>query len=191
MRSSAAKLMCTSARAATTDDISRMRGRVRIWKYTAPEPETRNSPSPDSRQKASTAPRSADRRNADRHQAVEQLQARTAMPVLYFVGLLGLWILQFLLFRTRRKSTPVKTASVSRWGMLFQFLGYWVIFFPARTAWTDPIPAWRLVVAIAFGLLGIWLASTGVRHLGNQWRMKAALNADDELVTSGPYRIIR
>ena len=113
------------------------------------------------------------------------------MPVLYFFGLMSLWILQFLLFRTRQKSTPVKSAPISRWGMLFQFLGYWAVFFPARTAWTDPIPAWRLVVAIAFGVLGIWLASTGVRHLGKQWRMKAALNADHELVTSGPYRIIR
>ena len=39
--------------------------------------------------------------------------------------------------------------------------------------------------------VGIWLAATGVRHLGKQWRMNAALNADHELVTSGPYRIVR
>lgn len=113
------------------------------------------------------------------------------MPAFYFIGLMGLWMLQFLVFGTRQKSTPVRTAPSSRLGMVLQGLGYWAIFFPARRAWTDPIPAWRLVAAIVFGLLGIWLASTGVRHLGKQWRMKAALNADHELVTSGPYRIIR
>ncbi len=113
------------------------------------------------------------------------------MPVLYVFGLSSLWMLQFLLFRTRHTSTPVKTAPISRLGMLFQIFGYWAIFFPARTSWTEPIPAWRIVAATAFGLLGIWLASTGVRHLGKQWRMKAALNADHELVTSGPYQIIR
>ena len=113
------------------------------------------------------------------------------MPILYFFGLMSLWMLQFLLFRTRQKSTPVKSAPISRWGMLLQAVGYWTILFSARTAWTVRIAGWRLVMAIACGVLGIWLASTAVRHLGKQWRMKAALNADHELITSGPYRIIR
>ena len=81
------------------------------------------------------------------------------MPVLYFFGLSSLWMLQFLLFRTRHTSTPVKTAPISRLGMLFQVFGYWAIFIPARTSWTEPIAAWRIVAATAFGLLGSWLAS--------------------------------
>jgi len=31
----------------------------------------------------------------------------------------------------------------------------------------------------------------GARALGRQWRLDAGLNADHELVTSGPYRLLR
>src|SRR5262249_33716693 len=127
-----------------------------------------------SHKKSSAAPRSADRRYAD--PSCRTVASEDAMPVLYFFVLSSLWMLQFLLFRTRPTSTPVKTAPISRLGMLFQAFGYWAIFFPARTSWREPISAWRIVAATAFGLLGICLASTGVRHLGKQWRMKAALN---------------
>jgi protein-S-isoprenylcysteine O-methyltransferase Ste14 len=114
-----------------------------------------------------------------------------AMPIWYVFGLWILWMLQFVLFRPKQKSTPVKTAPNSRWGIVLQILGYWAIFLPARTLWTEPIPVWRLCAGTAFGLVGIWLASAGIRHLGKQWRLTAALNADHELVTSGPYQIVR
>src|SRR4051795_12314969 len=127
MRSSAAKLMCTSAPAATTEDISRMRGRVRIWKYTAPEPGPETAAHKISHKKTSAAPRSADRRYAD--PGCRTAASKDAMPVLYFFGLSSLWMLQFLLFRTRHTSTPVKTAPISRLGMLFQVFGYWAIEF--------------------------------------------------------------
>jgi len=44
---------------------------------------------------------------------------------------------------------------------------------------------------VAFGLGGSWLASSGVRHLGKQWQVQAAINDDHQLVTSGPYQIVR
>ena len=114
-----------------------------------------------------------------------------AMPIWYVFGLWILWMLQFVLFRPKQKSTPVKTAPNSRWGIVLQMLGFWAILLPARTFWTEPIPLWRLFAGTAFGLVGIWLASTGIRHLGKQWRFTAALNEDHELVTSGPYQIVR
>jgi len=113
------------------------------------------------------------------------------IPVWYVFGLLVLWILQFVLFRPKAQSTPVKTAPNARWGILLQALGYWAIFLPAGTYWAKPLPVWRLAAGIALGLAGIWLASAGVRHLGKQWRVSAALNSDHKLITSGPYRIVR
>jgi protein-S-isoprenylcysteine O-methyltransferase Ste14 len=113
------------------------------------------------------------------------------IPIWYVFGLWALWILQFALLRTTQKSTPVKTAPKARWGIVLQGLGYWVILVSARSSWTAPISVWRLSVGITLGMGGIWLASTGVRHLGKQWRVNAALNADHELVTSGPYQIVR
>lgn len=125
------------------------------------------------------------------------------MPVLYVFGLLIAWMLQFALFRTKPRGTPAKIAPNSRWGMILQVFGYWAIFLPARVSmgvrtdnWVwltkmEPVAIWRLVAGTAFGLVGIWLASAGVRHLGKQWRMVAALNHDHQLITSGPYRVIR
>ena len=113
------------------------------------------------------------------------------MPVWYVFGLWTLWILQFVLFRPKGRGTAVKTAPKSRWGIFLQILGNWAIFVPARTVWMEPLPIWRLFSGTIFGLAGIWLASAGIRRLGKQWRFVAALNDDHQLVTSGPYRIVR
>jgi protein-S-isoprenylcysteine O-methyltransferase Ste14 len=112
-------------------------------------------------------------------------------PIWYVFGLLSLWMLQFVLFRSKQKSRPIRTAPNFRWGIVLQALGYWMIFLPARTYWLQPIPLWRIFAGVAFGLAGIWLASSAIRHLGKQWQVKAAINDDHELVTSGPYRIVR
>ena len=113
------------------------------------------------------------------------------MPVWYVFGLWIAWMLQFVLFRAKKRGTPAKIAPNSRWGMILQVFGYWAIFLPARASLVEPLAIWRLVAGTAFGLVGIWLASAGVRHLGKQWRMVAALNHDHQLVTSGPYRFVR
>ena len=112
-------------------------------------------------------------------------------PVWYVFGLWTLWILQFVLFRPKERATAVKTAPKSRWGIVLQMLGNWALFGPARTVLMEPIPIWRLFAGTIFGLVGIWLASAGIRRLGKQWRFMAALNDDHQLVTSGPYRILR
>jgi protein-S-isoprenylcysteine O-methyltransferase Ste14 len=41
------------------------------------------------------------------------------------------------------------------------------------------------------GPLSVALAWFAVRHLGKQWRVQAGLNADHELVQTGPYRFLR
>jgi protein-S-isoprenylcysteine O-methyltransferase Ste14 len=47
------------------------------------------------------------------------------------------------------------------------------------------------VCAAACGASGAVLAWTAVRHLGRQFRVHAGLYEDHELVTSGPYAIVR
>ena len=113
------------------------------------------------------------------------------IPVWYVFGLWAAWVVQFVLFRPKEKSTPVKTAPEARWGIVLQALGYWAIYIPSRSLWGEPVAIWRLAAGTAFGLVGIWLVSAGVRHLGKQWRINAALNEYHELITSGPYQIVR
>src|SRR5215831_2277542 len=113
------------------------------------------------------------------------------IPIWYFWGLLVLWILQFVLFRPKQKRALVKTAPAWRWGVALQMLGYAAILHPPVRSWFLPIVLWRIVAGAFFGLVGIGLASNAIRHLGKQWRVKAALIDGHELVTSGPYRIVR
>ena len=113
------------------------------------------------------------------------------IPVYYFFGLFLLWMLPFILFRPRQKGKVVQAAPNFRWGIVLQVVGYWLVILPARTIWLEPIPLWRFCGGIAAGLCGIVLATAGIRHLGKQWRIKAALIEDHELITSGPYKVIR
>jgi protein-S-isoprenylcysteine O-methyltransferase Ste14 len=50
---------------------------------------------------------------------------------------------------------------------------------------------WRVAAAAVCGPVGAILAWTAVRHLGRQFRVHAGLYEDHELVTSGPYAIVR
>jgi protein-S-isoprenylcysteine O-methyltransferase Ste14 len=113
-----------------------------------------------------------------------------SIPIYYVVGLGLLWMLQLIL-HPKPKSTPVKKAPKAYWGIVLQIIGGWFVVLPARTHWTEPAALWRICGGTACGLVAIWLVSAGIRHLGKQWRVRAALNQDHELVTSGPYRIIR
>ncbi len=113
------------------------------------------------------------------------------IPVYYFIGLSLLWMLPFILFRPGQKGKLVQAAPNSRWGIVLQVLGNCLLLLPARTIWLEPIPLWRLCGGIAAGLIGIVLATAGIRHLGKQWRIQAALSEGHELITSGPYKLIR
>ena len=113
------------------------------------------------------------------------------IPVYYFFGLSLLWMLPFILFRPRQKGKLVQAAPNFRWGIVLQVIAYWLVLLPARTIWLEPIPLWRICGGIAAGLFGIVLASAGIRHLGKQWRIQAALSKDHELITSGPYKVVR
>ena len=112
-------------------------------------------------------------------------------PIWYMFGLWLLWILQFILFRPKQKSTTIKTAPNFRWGIVLQMLGNCAIFLPAVRSWAQPIAVSRISAGVVFGLVGVCLASTAIRHLGKQFQITAAINDDHQLVTSGPYQIVR
>lgn len=88
--------------------------------------------------------------------------------------------------RRRRASTRDRTA---RWGLLLQGAGYFVVW---QGLSREPLPsAPRVVGACAFFALAAGLSWTAVRALGRHWRVEAGLDADHELVRSGPYRVVR
>jgi protein-S-isoprenylcysteine O-methyltransferase Ste14 len=98
------------------------------------------------------------------------------------------WMLPFVLVR-RRAPRAQQVDRRARWGILLvaiSFAALWQYQF-----WQTSLPVWRLALAIVFLLLADVLSWTATRVLGKQWRVDAGLNAEHELITAGPYRIVR
>ena len=50
---------------------------------------------------------------------------------------------------------------------------------------------WRIVISSLLFVSASILSWTSTRALGRQWRLDAGLNAEHELVRSGPYGVVR
>src|SRR5271170_929343 len=98
------------------------------------------------------------------------------------------WALPFLLFM-RKKEKAQQVDRRARWGILLVAIGVAILW--QGKFWEMSLPPWRLALSIFFFLLANLLSWTAVRTLGRQWRIDAGLNAEHELVTRGPYRIVR
>lgn len=99
-----------------------------------------------------------------------------------------IWLLPFIL--AKRNSQPAqKLDPRARWGMLLLAIAYSLIW--QGRFWERPLPIWRVTLSIFLLSLGCILSWSGTRFLGRQWRIDAGLNADHELVRTGPYRFVR
>lgn len=98
------------------------------------------------------------------------------------------WILPFVLVK-RREERPQKIDRRARWGILIVALAYSLLW--QGSFWKRTLPNWRLLLSVLFLVLASLLAWTATRALGRQWRVDAGLSSDHELVTTGPYKIIR
>lgn len=75
------------------------------------------------------------------------------------------------------------------WGIALEVLGLLLVWFPF--VHREPIPLWRVGLALPFLVLASVLSWTATRTLGRFLRFSAALDADHQLVRGGPYRIVR
>lgn len=89
----------------------------------------------------------------------------------------------------RSKQPAQKLDRRARWGMLLVAIAYSIIW--QGHFWERPLPLWRMVLSILILILACILSWSGTRFLGRQWRVDAGLNADHELVKTGPYRFVR
>ncbi|HVW83482.1 MAG TPA: isoprenylcysteine carboxylmethyltransferase family protein [Bryobacteraceae bacterium] len=103
----------------------------------------------------------------------------------------ALWLTPFSRNRFRRSAKAVRIDRHARWGILIVAAGYFSVYTHRPDTWQSPLAPWRLGAGVVFALLGTLLAWQGVRNLGRQWRVDAGLNADHELVRTGPYRLVR
>jgi len=115
--------------------------------------------------------------------------------MLRLFGLLwGLYLAGFVAnhLRVRRtgkhKGRRVRTARFSEIGMALQFAAVGLSF-----AWRRPEAAggWLAAASIALALASIALNHYALAHLGRQWRLRAVIAEDHELVETGPYAWVR
>lgn len=103
------------------------------------------------------------------------------------------WSAPFVL--SKRNAAPAKELDRrARWGILLVAIAYamlWQGMLWQGKFWERSVESWRIALAIFFFLLAALLSWTAKRALGQQWRIDAGLNTDHELVTSGPYRVVR
>jgi protein-S-isoprenylcysteine O-methyltransferase Ste14 len=98
------------------------------------------------------------------------------------------WLTPF--FLAKRNTQPAKDLDRrARWGVLLVAIAYSMLW--QSKFWERSLPGWRAALSIFLLLFAGLLSWTAARALGRYWRIDAGLSPDHELVTSGPYRVVR
>lgn len=93
----------------------------------------------------------------------------------------------------RRLGIPEEKPAIrdvrSMHGLALEGLSFLIAF----AFWQGPQASadWRHAVSIAAGLLSVVVLGGALRQLGLQWRIKAVVTDDHQLVTGGPYALVR
>lgn len=112
---------------------------------------------------------------------------------------LASWIIFGLLFVFRKrppKPEEAKRASVAMWGILLQGCGFALVGSVHRAYWwpfaASTIGEFALTAAaVGLALASDWLCLRAIQSLGKQWTYEARVIKGHELITSGPYAIVR
>jgi protein-S-isoprenylcysteine O-methyltransferase Ste14 len=100
------------------------------------------------------------------------------------------WYPFFFLAPHNQKRASVTAVGATSAGLLLECLAIFIAFFCRLPA--DPPPAWwRIAGFVVCVPVAIVLMFTSVRYLGRQFRINAGLYEDHQLVTGGPYGIVR
>ena len=113
------------------------------------------------------------------------------MPPFAYGLVAAAWIIWMLPFALSRRSQPraQQLDRRARWGIALVAISFAVLW--QYQFWETSLPIWRLTLGIILFILADVLSWTATRVLGKQWRVDAGLNAEHELVTQGPYRLVR
>lgn len=110
------------------------------------------------------------------------------------------WIVFAVGFLLRKKHTSQKEKKKDKLAMLgiaLEGAGFAIVFSVRRAAYTDLVSMNMtaeiiLTTFIFFIAIGsVWLALAAIRKLGKQWDVNARIIEEHELITTGPYRIVR
>jgi protein-S-isoprenylcysteine O-methyltransferase Ste14 len=117
-----------------------------------------------------------------------------------FVIVILCWFVFAVLFIFRSRPAQGKKHKKDRTsilGIILVGLGFLLVFGARRTPYTPILPFGVVfdviisAVAIAISVGSVWLVLFAVRTLGKQWSLSAQVLEQHQLVTGGPYQMVR
>ncbi len=113
------------------------------------------------------------------------------MQVYAVVILAAGWLVWFRTFAVAaRKAEPARVVDRrARRGLRVVGVAYFLVWM--GMVWHKPTQVWGAAAAACLFTCAALLSWTSTRALGRHWRVDAGLSAEHELVTWGPYRIVR
>jgi protein-S-isoprenylcysteine O-methyltransferase Ste14 len=111
------------------------------------------------------------------------------LPQRYLIAIMlaVLWTVPFAFKYTIPRPQAVAKDLTARAGIVLQGIAKVVV-------WIVPesyVSTWRILAGMLLCLIGILTVQRALRHLDKQWRLDAALNADHQLIRTGPYALLR
>jgi protein-S-isoprenylcysteine O-methyltransferase Ste14 len=119
-----------------------------------------------------------------------------------FYGVIGCWcifLVTFALRARRTRSRETKRDRTAMAGFVLQSVGYLAVwFYPLqRKQFSAIVPMPRAtevvlaVLTVAAAVASVWLVNAASRRLGKQWGLAARLVEGHDLISDGPYRLVR
>ncbi|MCC7095406.1 MAG: isoprenylcysteine carboxylmethyltransferase family protein, partial [Ignavibacteriaceae bacterium] len=103
----------------------------------------------------------------------------------------------FLLLKRRQKQNEQKKNKLAMIGMMLEGVGFAFVFTVRREPFTNifqmnsSIQILLTIISGTLAIASVWLGLSAVKTLGKQWNIKAQIIEGHELITTGPYKIVR
>jgi protein-S-isoprenylcysteine O-methyltransferase Ste14 len=125
---------------------------------------------------------------------------QTLLWTIAYYAVIACWLLFMLVFLAGRRppaSKEQRRVSTSFVAVALQGLGFGAAWGLRRASYTPTFPAAMpvqvvlVLLAVGLAVLTVWFVASAKRTLGKQWTIVARVVEGHQLITTGPYRIVR
>ncbi len=115
-------------------------------------------------------------------------------------GVLACWFIYLVSFLLRKRSpaeTGVRSGGSPAAGLLIQGCAFFLVWGIQRQSYGQIVPMPEIfylvlsILALPLAALSLWMLIAAHRELGKQWSVSVRVLSGHELVTTGPYSIVR